>query len=178
MPPHIRCILSTRCILTHSHSYAFKRIQMHSLTHAFTSVRRCIHSCMLTRVCIRWRLGWHMGALMARLMARPQPVQPISVHVSLALSPLRLLLCKYVCGPWCILVHSDAFLCIHVHSCAFLSIMKRVRSRPGAHRNRVFFLLSALEYIIMHLNASQIECSTFKMHQAENVLECVKMRHV
>ena len=71
MPPHIRCILSTRCILTHSHSYVFKRIQMHSLTHAFTSVRRCIHSCMLTRVCIRWRLGWHMGALMARLMARP-----------------------------------------------------------------------------------------------------------
>ena len=40
MPPHIRCILSTRCILTHSHSYAFKRIQMHSLAHAF----RCIHS--------------------------------------------------------------------------------------------------------------------------------------
>ena len=27
----IRCILSTRCFLTHSHSYAFKRIQMHSL---------------------------------------------------------------------------------------------------------------------------------------------------
>ena len=51
----MRCILSTRCILTHSHSYAFKRIQMHSLTHAFTCVhvRRCIHSCMLTRVCIR-----------------------------------------------------------------------------------------------------------------------------
>ena len=40
MPPHIRCILSTRCILTHSHSYAFRRIQMHSPTHAF----RCIHS--------------------------------------------------------------------------------------------------------------------------------------
>jgi hypothetical protein len=121
-----------------------------------------------------------MGVLMARLMARPQPVQPISVHVTceFGLESARLLLCKYVCGPWCILVHSDAFLCILVHSGAFLSIMKRVRSRPGAHRNRIIFLLSALEYIIMQLNASQIECSTFKMHQAENVLECVKMRHV
>jgi hypothetical protein len=118
-----------------------------------------------------WVLLWHA-------LWHAQPVQPISVHVSLALSPLRLLLCKYVCGPWCILVHSDAFLCIHVHSCAFLSIMKRVRSRPGAHRNRVFFLLSALEYIMMHSDASQVECSTFKTHQAENVLECVKMRHV
>ena len=118
-----------------------------------------------------------MGALMARLMARPQPVQPISVH-EFGLESARLLLCKYVCGPWCILVHSDAFLCIHVHSCAFLSIMKRVRSRPSAHRNRVFFLLSALEYIMMHSDASQVECSTFKMHQAENVLKCVKMRHV
>jgi len=114
---------------------------------------------------------------MARLMACPQPVQPISVHVSLALSPLGSS-CVSMCGPWCILAHSDAFVCINVHSCAFLSIMKRVRSRPGAHRNRVFFLLSALEYIIMHLNASQVECSTFKMHQAENVLKCVKMRHV
>ena len=42
MPPHISCILSTRCILTHSHSYAFTRIQMHSFTHAFV----CIHTCM------------------------------------------------------------------------------------------------------------------------------------
>jgi hypothetical protein len=37
---------------------------------------------------------------------------------------------------------------------------------------------SSLKYTIMHINASQVECSTFKMHQAENVLECVKMRHV
>jgi len=35
-----------------------------------------------------------------------------------------------------------------------------------------------IEITIMHINASQVECSTFKMHQAENVLECVKMRHV
>ena len=71
-----------------------------------------------------WVLLWHA-------LWHAQPVQPISVNVSLALSPLRLLLCKYVCGPWCILVHSDAFLCIHVHSCAFLSIMKRVRRAPA-----------------------------------------------
>ena len=128
-----------------------------------------------------------MGALMARLnMARPQPVQPISVHVSfyvsfyvsLALSPLG-----FSCVSMCVwsLVYSGAFWRILVHSCAFMCILKHheaSKTRPGAHRNRVFFLLSALEYIIMHLNASQIECSTFKMHQAENVLKCVKMRHV
>jgi hypothetical protein len=171
MPPHIRCILSTRCILTHSHSYVFKRIQMHSLTHAFTCVRRCIHIQVW-----RWRLGWHVvahgcfyGTPYGMPTARPAHIRPSEFGLESA----RLLLCKYVCGPWCILVHSDAFWRIHVHSGAFLSIMKRVRSRPGAHRNRVFFLLSALEYITMHLNASQVECSTFKMHQAENVLECV-----
>ena len=46
-----------RCILTHSHSYAFKRIQMHSLTHAFREsaegLTQLQDSCMLTRVCIR-----------------------------------------------------------------------------------------------------------------------------
>ena len=125
-------------------------------------------------------------------MARPQPVQPIPVHVSLALSPLGFsCVSMCLCGPWCILVHSDAFLCIHVHSCAFLSIMKRVRSRPGAHRNRVFSLLSALEYIMMHSDASQVEnaahskrtklrmywnalrCGMYRMQHTKNAHECI-----
>ena len=59
--------------------------------------------------------------------ARPAHIRPCEFGLESA----RLLLCKYVCGPWCILVHSDAFLCIHVHSCAFLSIMKRVRRAPA-----------------------------------------------
>ena len=159
---------------------------MHSLTHAFTSVHRCIHSCMLTRVCIRWRLGLTCSGTWVLLWhALWHAHSPSSPYPSMWVWPWvrsASLLFKYVCVVpgvfWCILTHSCAFMCIHVHSCAFLSIMKRVRSRPGAHRNRVFFLLSALEYIMMHSDASQVECSTFKTHQAENVLECVKMRHV
>ena len=37
--PHIRCILSTRCILKHSHSSAFKRIQMLAFTHTRIHLR-------------------------------------------------------------------------------------------------------------------------------------------
>ena len=174
----------------HSDALAFLRILTHS------SAFRCIHSHThslvytdaFTRVCslvyaFDEDLDWHVvahgcsyGTPYGTPTARPAHIRPC--EFGFGLESARLLLCKYVCGPWCILVHSDAFLCIHVHSCAFLSIMKRVRSRPGAHRNRVFFLLSALEYIMMHSDASQVECSTFKTHQAENVLECVKMRHV
>jgi hypothetical protein len=117
MPPHIRCILSTRCILTHSHSYAFKRIQMHSLTYAFTSVRRCIHSCMHTRVSIRmktwmacsgtWVLHWHALWQNGTPTARPAHTRPCEFGLESA----RLLLCKYV---WS-LVYSGAFwrICMH-----------------------------------------------------------------
>jgi hypothetical protein len=180
MPPHIRCILSTRCILTHSHSYAFKRIQMHSLTHAFTSVRRCIHSCMLTRVCIRWRLGWHVVAHGCSIgtpygrMARPQPVQPIPVHVSLAFSPLGSS-CVSMCGPWCILAHSDAFVCINVHSCAFLRIMKRVDRAPAliqiVRKSGIF----PPKWTEIHNNAHK--CITGRMQHIQNApsWECVGM---
>ena len=70
-----------------------------------------------------WVLLWHA-------LWHAQPVQPISVHVSLALSPLGFS-CVSMCGPWCILAHSDAFVCINVHSCAFLRIMKRVDRAPA-----------------------------------------------
>ena len=169
MPPHIRCILSTRCILTHSHSYAFKRIQMHSLTYAFTSVRRCIHSCMHTRVSIRmktwmtcsgtWVLHWHALWQNGTPTARPAHTRPCEFGLESA----RLLSCVSMCGPWCILAHSYAFLRIHMHSCAFLSIMKRVRSRPGAHRNRV---LNPPKCTGIHNNAS--ECITGRMQHIQN----------
>jgi hypothetical protein len=54
-----------RCILTHSHSYTFKRIQMHSLTHAVresadlprgwlsSKTRACIRMHSYAFVCIR-----------------------------------------------------------------------------------------------------------------------------
>jgi hypothetical protein len=173
MPPHIRCILSTRCILTHSHSYAFKCIQMHSLTHAFTSVRRCIHSCMLTRVCIR-----------------------LHSYVSVC---IRLHSYAFVC----ICMHLHAFSCLQLQKDpAQLRQLRGVVGR-AAHLRRQLVdglrqdgavlvahlgVLLLLEDVRIHNNASewstrwqpssQIECSTFKMHQAENVLECVKMRHV
>jgi hypothetical protein len=134
-------------VFSHTHLSAYSCIWMHFQHfhwHAFTSVRRCAftrvctmyaHSCMQHSYEDLDDMLWHMGAPLARLMARPQPVQPIPVHVSLALSPLGFS-CVSMCGPWCILAHSDAFVCINVHSCAFLRIMKRVRSRPGARPNR------------------------------------------
>ena len=55
MPPHIRCILSTRCILTHLHFYAFTCIHdaLHSRSVAFKCI--CMHSnirCILWTRCI------------------------------------------------------------------------------------------------------------------------------
>jgi len=82
MPPHISCILSTRCILTHSHSHAFTRIQMHSFmlihttrkqqsreghafTHAFVCIHTCMHSCAFR--CI-FRIRMHMYAFVCILV--------------------------------------------------------------------------------------------------------------
>jgi hypothetical protein len=53
-----------------------------------------------------------------------------------------------------------------------------VRSSTIVRKSGVFPPKCTGIYRIMHMNASQVECSTFKMHQSENVLECVKMRHV
>ena len=57
------------------------------------------------------------------------------------------------CGPtvWCIQVYSFAFLRILVHTDAYDA--SKIAPR-GAHPNRVLFLHSALEYKIMHMNAS------------------------
>ena len=124
-----------------------------------------------------------MGALMARLnMARPQPVQPISVHVSfyvsfyvsLALSPLGSS-CVSMCGPWCILAHSDAFVCINVHSCAFLRIMKRVDRAPALIQIVRKSGLFPPKWTEIHKNAHK--CITGRMQHIQNApsWECVGM---
>jgi hypothetical protein len=157
-----------------SHSYAFKCIQMHSLTHAFTCVRRCIHIQVW-----RWRLGWHVvahgcsyGTPYGTPTARPAHIRCVHMWVWPWVRSASLLCIKYVCVvPGCILVHSDAFLCIHVHSCAFLSIMKRVRSLI-----EIGHFSSYCKCTGIHNNAS--ECITDRMQHIQNApsWECIEMR--
>ena len=75
-----------RCILTHSHSYAFKRILMHSLTHAFRE------SADLPR-------GWLSSKTRA-------------CSLVYAFSRIRMHTYAFICIHMCIRIHSYAFLCI------------------------------------------------------------------
>jgi len=75
-------------------------------------------------------------------------------------------------------MHLHAFSCLQLQKDP--AQLRQLRGVDGLRRDGAVLVahLSAPEYMIMHLNAAQVECSTFKMHQAENVLECVKMQHV
>ena len=130
-----------RCILTHSHSYAFKRMKMHSLTHAFRESadlpRGWLSSKtrMLTRVCILT----HSYAFL-RILAHSSVLRCIHSHITHTSSqgecrpPKRgwlssktracsLHSCMHSHAFVCIRMHSYVFKCIRIHSFAFFCIL-------------------------------------------------------
>jgi len=150
---------------------------MHSLTHAFTSVRRCIHSCMLTRVCIRWRLGWHVvahgcsyGTPYGTPTARPAHIRPCEFGLESA----RLLFCVSMCV-WS-LVYSGAFWRILVHSCAFMCILKHHEASKIASRRSSKSGIFPPKCTGIHNDA--FRCITGRMQHIQNApsWECIGMR--
>ena len=128
MPPHIRCILSTRCILTHLHFYAFTCIHdaLHSRSVAFKCI--CMHSnirCILWTRCILThshsyafkRMKMHSLTHAFRESAdlpRGWLSSKTRMLTRVCLESARRLLC--MCGP--------RFRRICAHLCAFLRIQR------------------------------------------------------
>ena len=115
MHPHIRCILSTRCILTHLHSYAFTCIHdaLHSRSVAFKCI--CMHSnirCILWTRCIlmhshsyafkRIHRALHSTWVAFKCIYMPPHIRCILSHVAFWRTR--------------ILTHSSAWRCIHSHT--------------------------------------------------------------
>ena len=125
-----------RCILTHSHSYAFKRMKMQSLTHAFresadlprgwlsSKTRMLTSGCILT----------HSYAFV-RILAHSSVLRCIHSHITHTSSqgecrpPKRGWLssktraCSLVYAFLRIRMHTYAFICIQMHSYTFVCIL-------------------------------------------------------
>ena len=111
MPPHIRCILSTRCILTHLHSYAFTCIHdaLHSRSVAFKCI--CMHSnirCILWTRCILT----HSHSYAFKRMK----MHSLTHAFRESAEGLTQLQDSCMLTRVCIRMHSYAFLCIIMHS--------------------------------------------------------------
>ena len=124
MPPHIRCILSTRCILTHLHFYAFTCIHdaLHSRSVAFKCI--CMHSnirCILWTRCILT----HSHSYAFKRMKMHSLTHAFRESADLPrgwLSSKTRMLTRV-----CILTHSYAFVRILAHSSVLRCIHSFVR---------------------------------------------------
>ena len=169
MPPHIRCILSTRCILTHLHFYAFTCIHdaLHSRSVAFKCI--CMHSnirCILWTRCILT----HSHSYAFKRMKMHSLTHAFRESADLPrgwLSSKTRMLTRV-----CILTHSYAFVRILAHSSVLRCIHSHITHTSSQGECRPPKGLAQLQDSCM----LTLVCILTHSYAYGNAYECIIMR--